>query len=193
MSQKYLKELIEFAQREMPSLQSDLQNASTQYSLQAATQRLFNVTTFMLHNLIHAACEPVAGSPAPAPAPAPVVAPVIAPVAVAAPVTPSGLPSLPRPGVITQPSPAVSSSPDMPDVPIEPGVANVIITSHGTKVISPSGVTTTVPPGEHVGLDATSSAPPIPYSAPGEQTVVLPPGGGLTPDVLAALHTPVAG
>jgi hypothetical protein len=186
MSKKYLKELVEFAQVEMPALNSDLQNASTLYALQATTQRLFNVCTHMLHHLIHAAYEN--GTPEPVVTPVAVPAPIVAPpVAQVRAANPSGLPSLPPPTIITQPSASPSAIPGMPDVNIQPGVANVIITAQGTKVISPSGVTTTVGPGEHVGLEASMSTPPMPFSEPGVQTIVLPPGGGMTPETIAAL------
>ena len=75
----------------------------------------------------------------------------------------------------------------MPDVNVQPGVTNVIITAQGTKVITPSGTTSVVPPGEHVGLEATLGTPPQPFVEPGVATVILPPGGGLSPEVAAAL------
>lgn len=188
MASMYLRELVDFAQREVPLLQSDLQNASTQYALQATCQRMFNIMTYMLHHAIHAAYEDgsvPAAPPAPAPAPPP---PVAAPVPQAPVYThPAGLPRLPAPSVITQPVAGQPHDPSMPDVPLQAGVTNVIITAQGTKVVSPTGATSMVPPGEHVGLEATQGIPPQPYAEPGVPTVVLPPGGGMSPDVLAAL------
>ena len=183
MSQKYLRELVEFAQHEIPLLNNDLQNASTLYSLQAATQRLFNITTYLLHHAVYAAYEQ--GT-------MPVTAPVVVPTPVAAPapvaVTPtSGMPALPPPNLITQPLPSAQPATNLGDVPSTPGVANVIITAQGTRVIAPSGVSTMVPQGEPVGLEATVGAPPTPLSEPGVETIVLPPGGGVTPDLAEAL------
>jgi hypothetical protein len=196
MSKVYLRELVDFAQKEIPLLQNDLQNASTLYTLQSATQRLFNVTTYMLHHIVHAAYEsgsapatPVA-PPAPPPAPpAPVLAPAQQAPSQVAPAfaVPAGMPRLPAPNAIPQPTPgsAANSDPNGPNV--TPGVTNVIITPQGTQVVSPTGVTAVVPPGEHVGLDLTQAGPPQPFVEPGVATVILPPGGGFTPDVAAAL------
>jgi hypothetical protein len=180
MSQKYLRELVDYAQHEMPLLKDDLANASTTYALQAATQRLFNVTTHILHNLIHTAYE--LGT-------IPIVAPPQA-VAIAVPTPtapPAGIPSLPSPNLISQPLPSPQPVNNIGDVPSTPGIANVIITAQGTKVIAPSGVSTMVPQGEPVGLDATVGAPPTPLSEPGVETVILPPGGAVTNDLAAAL------
>jgi hypothetical protein len=188
MATKYLRELVDFAQREVPLLKADLQNASTQYALQATCQRMFDILTYMLHHAIHAAYEngsAPAAAPAPAPAPPP---PVAAPVQQAPAFTqPAGMPRLPPPSLISQPVAGAPSDPTMADIPFQPGVANVIITAQGTKVVSPTGATSMVPPGEHVGLEATLGTPPQPYVEPGVATVVLPPGGGMSPDVLAAL------
>lgn len=190
MSTKYLRELVDFAQKELPQLGYELQNASTVYALQAATQRLYNVTTYMLHHIVHAAYEQggaPAAPPAP-PAPAPVAVPVPPAPVFVAPSVQTGLPALPPPSLITQPIPGAQSTiTTAGDVPSTPGVANVIITPQGTKVVAPSGVATMVPPGEPVGLDATVGAPPVPLSVPGEATIVLPPGGGISPDLAAAL------
>jgi hypothetical protein len=184
MSQMYLRELVAFAQKEIPDLSSDLQNASTLYALQATTQRLFNLTTYMLHHIIHAAYESGSGPVAPPAPPAPVVAPSPpAPVFAST----SGMPQLPPPTTITQPVPGPSVIPGMPEVSIQPGVTNVVITAQGTQVIAPSGATSRVAPGEAVGLEATMGRPPEPFVEPGVATVVLPPGGGMSPDVLAAL------
>jgi hypothetical protein len=183
MSQKYLRELVEFAQQEMSLLNNDLQNASTHYALQAATQRLFNINTYMLHNLIHTAYEQ---GTAPATAPTPPTPVAVAPTPVITTPT-TGMPALPPPTAITQPQVSTQSATNIGDIPSTPGVANIIITAQGTKVISPSGVSTLVPQGEPVGLDATAGVPPTPLSEPGVETVVLPPGGGITPDLAAAL------
>jgi hypothetical protein len=188
MSQKYLKELVQFAQAEIPLLKYDFQNASTHMTLQAATVRLFNLTTYMLHNLIHSAYENLevttSGQSAqpiapPAPPPRPVVA-----------ATPHGrMPNLPNPTMIEQPSPAPEQLPNMNEVSVQPGVTNVVITPHGTRVIAPSGATAVLPPGEAVGLDATTGRPEVPPAPPGVDNVVLPPGGAFTPELAAALSS----
>jgi hypothetical protein len=188
MSKQYLRELVDFAQREIPLLNYDFQNASTHMTLQAATQRLFNVTTYMLHHLIHAAYEE-GGTPAaaPAPAPAPVAPPVrVAPPAPVAP-SPAGFPRLPSPSPISQPAANATAVEGYPEATVQPGVTNVIITAQGTRVVAPSGAASVVPPGEHVSLEASLGIPPQPLDEPGVATVVLPPGGGMSPDVLAAL------
>jgi hypothetical protein len=203
MSQKYLRELIDFAQKEMPLLKNDLQNASTQYSLQAATQRLFNVLNYLLQHAIYSAYEaqspegPAAAPVAPV-APAPVVQPPVptapteqhfAPVhhTPTRPATPGSLPVLPPPTAISQPTLAPSQLSGMPEVTIQPGVANVVITAQGTRVIAPSGVATTLPQGEAVDLAATTGRPIVPEAPPGVDNIVLPPGGGMSPETLAAL------
>lgn len=188
MSQKYLRELVDFAQKEIPLLNNDFQNASTLYALQAASQRLFNLTTYMLHHLIHAAYEG-GSSPAAPPAPPAPPAPVVAPTPPApAFVAPSGMPRLPSPSLISQPVPvAATNIPGSPELNIQPGVTNVVITQQGTKVVSADGAITMVAPGEPVGLDATTGRPAVPEAPPGVANVVLPPGGGFTPELAAAL------
>ena len=188
MSQKYLQELVQFAQTEIPLLKYDFQNASTHMTLQAATQRLFNLTTYMLHNIIHAAYEDscmVTTYPAAQPVPAAPPAPPPPPVIAAAPH--KRMPHLPNPAMIEQPSPAPEQIPGTNEVCITPGMTNVVITPHGTRVIAPSGVATVVPPGEAVSLDATTGRPEVPPAPPGVDNVVLPPGGAFTPEIAAAL------
>ena len=188
MSQKYLQELVQFAQTEIPLLKYDFQNASTHMTLQAATVRLFNLTTYMLHNLIHTAYESsidVTAKPAAQPVPAAPPAPPPPPVVAA---SPRGrMPYLPNPTMIEQPSLAPEQVPNMNEVCITPGVTNVVITPHGTRVIAPSGVATVVPPGEAVSLDATTGRPEVPPAPPGVDNVVLPPGGAFTPEITTAL------
>ena len=68
-------------------------------------------------------------------------------------------------------------------------VAEVYVTNQGTKVIPPggSGPTVVLPPGAAVDLTATTGRPVPPPAPPGVSQVVLPPGGGMTPEVAAAL------
>jgi len=76
----------------------------------------------------------------------------------------------------------------IPDAPHQPGVANVTITPQGTHVITASGNRSVLPPGVAVPAEATSDDPPVPPEAPeGVENVVLPPGGGMSPDVAEAL------
>ena len=186
MSQKYLRELVEFAQKEVPLLEYSFQQASTHYALQEACQRQFKILTHMLHHIIYAAYENNI-TVAPVAAPPPVVVAPTPPPPVAPPA--SGLPALPPPAFIPQPALAPQPASNLPDVPIQPGVANVIITREGTKVISPSGATAILPPGEHVSLEAASGVATLPDAPPGVEQVVLPPGGGMSPEVLAALSS----
>ena len=172
MSQ-YLPNLIQFA-RELPQLQHDMQNASTQNTLWKSTQQLFNIVSYLLHHAIVDAYNNMpAGNPEPAAVPAASPAPTpIAP----APVIPIG--ALPFPPTITQPGLAPPQTPGMPD-------------------IAPSGVTEVIPAGgagpavvlpPNVAVDATHLGKPEPPAAPpGVAQVILPQGGALPPDVAAAL------
>ena len=75
----------------------------------------------------------------------------------------------------------------MSEINVQPGVTNVVITPHGTRVIAPTGASTVLPAGEAVDLAASTGRPIVPPAPPGVDNIVLPPGGGLTPDVVAAL------
>ena len=181
MSQ-YLPNLVEFA-RELPQLQHDMQNASTQNTLWNVTQRLFNILSYLLHHaIIDAYSNMPAGSPDPAATPAAPQAPAhIAP----APVIPIG--ALPFPPIITQPGLAPAQMPGMPDI-APSGVTEVIVTSQGTKVIPPSGTGPAIVLPPNVAVDATHLGKPVPPpAAPGVAQVILPEGGVLPPDVAAAL------
>lgn len=175
-----LQELIRLAQAEMASLQFDLQNASTHFSLQAATQRMFNVMINLLYFAVEEAYqEPASAQPAPAPAPVPVSRPVAAV---------ATLPMLPPAPLVGMPSP--SSAPTMglpPDAPIQPGITNVFVTPQGTQVVAASGASATLPPGEAVDLATATGRHEPPPAPPGVAQVVLPPGGGISPEVAAAL------
>jgi hypothetical protein len=183
MSQKYLPELIAFAQRTIPELEYSFRNASTHYALQEACQKQFGILTYMLHHLIHAATEDEdVGSATPRNASP--EAEILGPVRNASP----RAVSLPLPHPISQPALAPSAGIDgAPAVDVQPGVTNVIITPQGTRVVAPSGAATVLPPGEHVSLEAASGIPTLPDAPPGVAQVILPPGGGMSPEVLAAL------
>jgi hypothetical protein len=198
MTQAYIRELVHIAQTELPQLQYDLQNASTHMTLQAACQRLFNIVTYVVYHQITSASEqgnvaasqmpPSRPAPPPAPpAPAPQMAPQMAPAF--HPMVPTAAP-LPPPPMIHQPATMPSAAlSDAQGANIQPGVTNVIITAQGTRVLNPNGGTTVLPPGEAVDLAAATGRPIPPPAPPGVAQVVLPPGGGLTPDVLAALSS----
>jgi hypothetical protein len=187
MSQKYLKELIQYAQVEIPLLKYAFQNASTHYALQEACQKQFGLITYMLHHVILSAYD---GAPAAPPPPAPVVVAPPPPPPPAPRQSPSGhLPTLPDPAMIEQPSIAPTQMAGMAEVNIVPGTTNVIITPQGTRVIAPTGAATVLPAGEAVDLAASTGHPEVPPAPPGVENIVLPPGGGMTPDVAAALES----
>jgi len=100
---------------------------------------------------------------------------------------PLGLPPAPslQPHVVTTPATTV---PGLPDAQVQPGVANVFITQQGTRVVAPDGRQAALPPGEPVSADVTSATQPeLPPAPEGVMQVVLPPGGGMSPEVAAAL------
>jgi hypothetical protein len=194
MSQ-YLATLVKIAQEDMPSLQYDIQNASTQFTLLAGVQRLFNVVAYLLHHTIEdayanmgapiVATRPTAAPQAPAPqAPQAPQAPI--PAASHVPVMYAGM--LPRPQLIAQPNPIATPTPGMPSM-APSGVANVMITPQGTQVIPPAGAGPAInlPPGSSVDLAAMTGRPELPPAAPGVTQIVLPPGGALSPGVAAAI------
>lgn len=177
---KYLNDLIRIAKIDLPSLQYDFNNASTLYSLQAACQRLFNITNYLLYHAIDSATCPSSNGV--------VQVARVTPVAPVEPVAPVVV-DLPAPPFIAQPIAAPTPAVNASGAAVQPGITNVMITSNGTQVISPTGVSTILPPGEAVDL-ATSTGRPVPPPAPpGVDQVILPPGGGMTPDVLAALSS----
>ncbi len=201
----HLERLIHIARHELPALQYDLQNASTIYSLQAACQRMFETFSLLLHHVViesaardpkykQAMAVPQGATATRRVAPAvPVSRPMIAPAPRPAPpvaASSSGLDGLlPPPPSMSGPLPGSPPNPAMPDVPpAQPGVANVFVTSQGTQVVAPDGSRAVLPAGAPVGPELTSGQPPeLPDAPPGVDQVVLPPGGGMTPDVMAAL------
>lgn len=181
MSQ-YLPNLVQFA-RELPQLQHDMQNASTQNTLWSVTQKLFNILSYMLHHaIIDAYSNMPAGNPEPAAVPA--ASPAPSPIA-PAPVIPIG--ALPFPPTITQPGLAPTQVPGMPDI-APSGVTEVIVTAQGTKVIPAGGAGPAIVLPPNVAVDASHLGKPEPPAAPpGVAQVILPEGGVLPPDVAAAL------
>ena len=162
MSTQYVNDLVKFAREELPALHHDMLNASTQYTLWSATQRLFNIVSVLLHHAILEAYEKL----------------------------PPGV-TIPPPPMITQPEPAPAQMPGIPGVPdIAPaGVAQVVITPTGTRVIPAGGTGPSVvlPPGSAVDLATMTGKPDLPPAAPGVAQVVLPPGGAMPTEVAAAI------
>ena len=162
MSTQYVNDLVKFAREELPALHHDMQNASTQYTLWSACQRLFNIVSVLLHHAILEAYEKL----------------------------PAGA-ALPPPPIITQPDLAPAQTPGLPGVPdIAPaGVAQVVITPSGTRVIPPGGAGPSVvlPPGSAVDLASMTGKPELPPAAPGVAQVVLPPGGAMPAAVADAI------
>jgi len=187
---KYLPELVKIAQDEMLSLQYDIQNASTTFTLQAATQRLFNIVSYLLHDAILDAYSRMPQMSAIPAAPAQAQQAPIPEGAAHVPVMYAGM--LPPPPIVTQPTPAsMNAAPSIPGVQdIAPSnVASVMITPQGTRVIPASGAgpAVTLPPGSAVDLATMTGRPDLPPAPPGVAQVVLPPGGALPPEVASAL------
>ena len=196
MTTEYLPHLIQLAQvdGELASIQHDLQNASTTLALQEVVKRLFNVVSLHLYHSIHDSVNRMNGQPATEPSPQP--APTPAPAQQAPALSPQsnmhsyfGVPGLPtRIPTISQPSLAPASSNGMPGI-APSDVANVVITPQGTQVIPPAGAGTpiTLPPNVAVDLAHMGGRPELPPAPPGVAQVVLPSGGGFTPELAAAL------
>jgi hypothetical protein len=194
MTTEYLPHLIQLAQvgGELASIQNDLQNASTTLALQDVVKRLFNVVSLHLYHSIHDSVNRMNGQPAvePVQQPAPVAvqqAPALSPQSNMH--SSFGLPGLPtRPPAISQPGLAPASSNGMPGI-APSDVANVVITPQGTQVIpaAGTGVPITLPPNTAVDLSHMSGRPELPPAPPGVAQVVLPAGGGFTPELADAL------
>jgi len=193
---KYLPELLKIAKTNLPNLQYTVQNASTTLALREAVEQLFHITwTLLAHCIEENASQlrnprgPIAPAPTAAPiAPAPAT-PVVAPRVVPADAVDAILSSLPPPPHLAPPAPApVGVAPGLPNPDIQPGVTNVVITSQGTQVIAPTGARAILPVGAPVDLATSSGAPPeLPPAPPGTEQVILPPGGGMSPELAAAL------
>jgi hypothetical protein len=201
MPSPHLKELIRIAREDMKGLQYDVQNASHTLALRPICERLFEIVGLLLHHVVIESVETLQMNPptmavSPAP-PRPVtMAPVpVAPVPVALPrvVRPVANPvadalGLPPPPSFAQPTQAVPAVSGMPSAQAQPGVANVFLTTQGTEVVAATGAKTVLPAGAPVDLAASAGLPPEPPPAPpGVEQVILPPGGGMTPELEAAL------
>jgi hypothetical protein len=178
---KHLPILVQMAQVDIPTLESDVQNASNNpYLLKSICEKLIQIVGYLLHDRIldaHETARPVPAPPSTPRAPAVAPAPVL-----------SAIPRLPvLPGT---PQPSRAAAPlNLPgDLPIQPGVVNAFITEAGTTVVAPTGVRTVLPPGAPVPLEASAGLPPeLPEAPEGVAQFVLPPGGGMTPEIAAAI------
>jgi hypothetical protein len=183
---KHTQELIRIVRDEIPSLRYDFQNGSTHYSLQAPCIKLLTIVEYLLHDAILDAVSPEQPTAAPAPAPIPVPVPVARP-AFARPAA-IDLPPLGNIAQsVAQSVAPVEQIPGMADMPIQAGVANVFVTTQGTKVVGPTGQTAALPPGAAVSLADVTGVPELPPAPDGGVNVILPPGGGMSPDVAALL------
>lgn len=188
---KHIGILEKMAREEIPSLQFDVQGATNVYQLREVLARMLNVLGYVVQDIVFDAYSAIPVPPqqivrtAPRPQPATQVVPAAPPAPRAS--SPQ-LPMLPPPIPMVQPAAAMSVQGVPPDAIIRKGETNVVITAHGTTVVGPGGQTATLAPGEPVPAELTSGLPPVPPPAPeGVAQVVLPPGGGLTPDVAEAL------
>lgn len=186
---RYLKRLVKIAQEEIPTLQADATNAAGPFQLREVCLKLLDITHYLLLHAIEDAAsktQPAAGIPAIPPRPAPPPPPPRPPVAA----PPLDVSRLPQPLDVAQPAavPAPSSSMLPGDVPVQPGITNAFITPQGTTVVNPRGQRSVLPAGVAVPLEISAGVPPEPPPAPeGVAQVVLPPGGGMSPEVEAAL------
>jgi hypothetical protein len=186
---KHLPTLIEMAQKDVPVLENDILSATGPFQLREICMKLIKLVSYLLHDRILDAYETmkISASVGATPPQPQVVQPpprVVRPIS-----TPAGLPKLPPLAGSPQPARVPAPPTNVPgDVPIQHGVTNVVITPTGTVAIAPSGARSVLPPGEAVPLEATTDLPPEPPEAPeGVENVVLPPGGGMSSEVLAAL------
>jgi hypothetical protein len=204
MPSPHLRELIRIAREDMKGLQYDVQNASHPLALRPICERMFEIMGLLLHHVIIESVEniqppqvttavPPAPPPRTAPAPAAPVPVAPVPVALPRPARPVANPvadalGLPPPPSFAQPTPAIPAVPGMPSAQAQPGVANVFLTTQGTEVVAATGAKTVLPAGAAVDLAASAGLPPEPPPAPpGVEQVILPPGGGMTPEMEAAL------
>lgn len=198
MPSPHLRELIRIAREDMKGLQYDLQNASHTLALRPVCERLFEIVGLILHHVIIESVEsiqpapPVASAPPAPPAPPPAPRPV--PVALPRVVLPANPVAdslgLPPPPSLSQPAPTIPAVPGMPSAQAQPGVANVFLTTERTEVVAASGAKTVLPRGATIDLAASAGLPPEPPPAPpGVEQVILPPGGGMSPELQAALAT----
>jgi hypothetical protein len=148
MKEETLKKLILVAQKEMPTLLVDTENASTHHALQPLCARMIKIMNLIMRALIENEAEKKGVSPivvvAPSPAPAAVVRGTVATTP-----TPS---HLELPDLDAPPRPSVPGAIGLPpDAPFQPGITNAFVTPRGTKVVKPDGAVedATLPPPSH--------------------------------------------
>jgi hypothetical protein len=203
MSSKYLPNLIQIAQEELPQLQYTLDNASTVLALQDAVKRQHNIITYLIHHAILSSPEIQSRVAAPARPVQQHVAPQqpvyqippgyrlvrddqpmmppavgVAPATTHYPHTGQMIPATPPipHGTVGELPIIPLAAPGAP-APVGGNVADVTITRHGTRVVAPGGQAMTLPPG--VPVDATGGSTP--------DGIILPPGGAMTEEMEAAL------
>jgi len=176
MSTKYLSQLLYFANEDLPQLSHDLVNASTLYTQQAALQRMHNILTYLVHTAILNAYEngQPSGKPAPAPAPAAQAETARAP---APPILRAAIPPGPLPlGAMAAQRPAPTGGP-----------VEVFVTPQGSRAHIPGMPVAAFPPGTTVDTAQFIHPAATPFPPPITADVILPQGGGLSPEVAAAL------
>lgn len=180
MSSPFVNNLIQFAYTDLPSLEFDLQNAQSIYTLNAAVSKMFNMVSYLIHHaLVDAgvhpnfpqapAHHPQHSAPvyqhtvAPQPAQAPVVqrAPVFAgPPYPAVPGMPMVQQQQPQARVAAMPMPG-GGGPAAPGNTDNSRTTEVFVTQGGTRIIPPGARTAVdLPAGSHV--DLTQFVPPPP-------------------------------
>lgn len=195
-----LNMLIHFAQHQMAELKYDVENASTIFAAQAVIRKVVHLVEVMLQHVIIETpnLQQRLAQPAPRPMapPAPVYhqqmyqQPAQAPVGHPAPA--QVFPGL-QPPVMTAP-PAfhpgyAGGLNNFGPTGAPSNVTEVMITPTETRVIPPAGQPIVVPPGypvDTVGYGVAQAAP-VAATEPVEGDIVLPKGGGMTPEVMAAL------
>jgi hypothetical protein len=211
MPSPHLNELIRFAREEMPLLAHDMENASTIFALQACCKRLHTVTNYLLHHIVMSDPSVVAAAAAATAATAAQRAQTLpppppgfryarsaegqlffvptSPAPAAMPAQTVGHPPatehFPSQGPAVTYSPPPGGLPPLaaPIVPPPPNVAEVFVTPQATRVKLPGSTeAVTVPPGETVDV-AGMMQPTVGHGA----AVMLPEGGAMTPEVMAAL------
>lgn len=148
MNPKRLQNLINLYQKEMPSLRTDLENASTHHALQPACMRLFRVTGAVLAAVLEdqlaskgeTAPPPAedvnphqvkinASTPTPKPAPAPAPAPEAA-----LPVLDDLEDAGAVPGIVSLAPPGLPAN-----ATFTPGIQNTFVTQSGVTHVGPDG------------------------------------------------------
>ena len=192
--------LIHYAQHEMATLKYNAENASTIFTCQDVVKKMVHLIEVMLQHIIIETPNLQQRIAQPPPRPVSPPAPVYQQQPVYAQQAPVGYqpPAQHFPGL----QPQVQMAPPA----FHPGyagglnnfgptgapsnVTEVMITPTETRVIPPAGQPIVVPPGYPVDAVAYGTAQVAPVSAPVaiEGEIILPKGGGMTPEVMAAIN-----